>query len=114
MSDNPLDPSPEHERKVRERAYYLWLADGCPAGQADEYWERARELQAIADNPAAGELPNPMTEHREPSAEQPVKEAQLQENLGEFPHGGLRDQGDRAETPMTRRKSRTMPTLGQR
>jgi hypothetical protein len=111
--ENPLDPSPEHEQKVRERAYHLWEADGRPHGRDAEYWERARELQAIADSTGAAELPNPMTEHRIPSAEQPIEEAEIQENLGEFPLGGLTDQGDRVETPMTRRKARNTPTMGE-
>jgi len=33
------------QQAVRERAYLLWETDGCPAGQADEYWHRAREQQ---------------------------------------------------------------------
>jgi hypothetical protein len=28
---------------VRERAYLLWEAEGCPEGRADEFWHRARE-----------------------------------------------------------------------
>jgi hypothetical protein len=31
------------EQAVRERAYFLWEADGCPDGHADEYWQRADE-----------------------------------------------------------------------
>ena len=112
MSDNPLEPSPETEQKIRDRAYYLWEADGCPAGRPDEYWERARELQAMADSAGAGELPNPMTQRRDPSADRPIEEADIQENLGEFPHGALRDQGDRMETPKTRRKAAALPKMG--
>jgi hypothetical protein len=111
--ENPLDPSPEHEQKVRERAYHLWEADGCPHGRDAEYWERARELQAIADSAGAAELPNPMIAHPEPGPEQPIEEAEIQENLGEFPMGGLTDQGDRVELPMTRRKARATPTMGE-
>jgi hypothetical protein len=36
---------------------------------------------------------------------QPVEEAELMENLGEFP-GLLSDQGDRSPVPMTRKKAR--------
>jgi Protein of unknown function (DUF2934) len=32
------------ERRVLERAYALWEAEGKPDGRADEYWHRAREL----------------------------------------------------------------------
>ena len=38
----------------------------------------------------------------------------MQENLGEFPSSGQRDQGDRAEAPMTRRKARTVPVMGEK
>jgi hypothetical protein len=37
--------------------------------------------------------------------EEPVEEAELQENLGEFP-GRNTDQGDRLRAPMTRKKAR--------
>ena len=33
------------EHAIRERAYHLWLADGCRDGAADAYWLSAqREL----------------------------------------------------------------------
>jgi hypothetical protein len=32
------------ERRIRDRAYLLWEAEGKPDGRADEYWHRAREL----------------------------------------------------------------------
>jgi hypothetical protein len=64
----------------------MWHDEGSPAGRMDEYLERSRELQAIVDNPTAGQLPNPMTAHHsEIVPEQPVEEAELMENLGEFP-----------------------------
>jgi Protein of unknown function (DUF2934) len=44
-SEEPAsDASPEVDREIRERAYELWLRDGEPEGQADRYWNRAREL----------------------------------------------------------------------
>jgi hypothetical protein len=87
---NPLDPSPEDLQRIRERAYHLWEADGCPDGRDLEYWERARELDAIASHPGAGQVP--VT-----SADRP-EEAVLQRNLGEFPDR-LPDQGERMVTP---------------
>jgi hypothetical protein len=66
----------------------------------------ARELQAFVDHPGAGLLPNPMVAHPHPAgSEDPVEEAELQENLGEFP-GRNTDQGDRVLAPMTRKKAR--------
>ena len=32
------------ERRIRDRAYLRWEAEGKPDGRADEYWHRARWL----------------------------------------------------------------------
>jgi len=37
------------EQGLRERAYFLWRQEGCPDGQADQHWKRARELEAERD-----------------------------------------------------------------
>ena len=96
----------EHDRAIARRAKRMWHEEGSPAGRLDEYLERSRELQAIIDNPTAGQLPNPMTiHHGDIVPEQPVEEAELMENLGEFP-SRLGDQGDHVQTPMTRRRAR--------
>ena len=74
-------------------------------GGEGEYLERARELQAFVDHPGAALLPNPMVAHPQPGAtEEPVEEAELLENLGEFP--GRTDQGERMPAPMTKQKAR--------
>lgn len=97
----------KHEKAIRQHAEKMWHDEGSPAGRLDEYLERARELQAIIDNPTAGQLPNPMTAHHgKVEPEQPVEEAELMENLGEFPSLVGEDQGDDVQTPMTRRKAR--------
>ena len=97
----------DHESSIRARAKHMWREAGAPKGREDEYLERARELQAIIDHPAAGLLPNPMVAHPQPGgSEEPVEEAELQENLGEFP-GRLTDQGDRVSAPMTKKKARS-------
>ena len=78
---------------------------GQPKGREDDYLERARELQVFVDHPSAGLLPNPMVAHPQPAlTDEPVEEAELLENLGEFP--GRTDQGDRMLTPMTKQKAR--------
>jgi hypothetical protein len=33
---------PNLEEAIRERAYHLWLADGCRDGAADAYWLSAQ------------------------------------------------------------------------
>jgi hypothetical protein len=35
------DACPKLEHHLRERAYFLWEREGCPDGQAHEFWERA-------------------------------------------------------------------------
>jgi hypothetical protein len=36
------------EQAIRERAYHLWVADGCRDGAADAYWLSAqRELLSV-------------------------------------------------------------------
>jgi hypothetical protein len=41
-------PGEELERRIRERAYFLWLHEGRPAGRAAEHWLRACEEEAAA------------------------------------------------------------------
>jgi hypothetical protein len=103
---NPLEPYDEATaQRIRERAYHLWEADGCPENRAEEYWERAETLTRMEEAPHAGELPNPATlPGADPNRTEIVDEAALQENLGEFPDR-FSDQGDRQPTP--RRQSRT-------
>lgn len=96
---NPLaPPTGARLQRIRERAYYLWRQDGCPEGRDDEYWERADELQRMADSAGAGLRPNPM---QHPERDNVVEEAALQENLGEFPDR-VADQGEHRTAPMTR------------
>ena len=100
------------QARLRERAERLWREDGSPQGRMDEYLERARELLAIEEHPSAGLLPNPMTQHGGAiPLEEPVEEAALMENLGEFP-SRLTDQGDRSPVPTVRRKGLRTQALG--
>ncbi len=98
----------DRERRIRARAQRLWRAEGAPKGRLAEYIERARELVSIEEHPTAGRLPNPLTQrHAEVPGAEPVEEAEVMENLGEFP-GRLTDQGDRPPVPMTRKKARKL------
>lgn len=94
MSETPVTPV------IRARAKKLWESAGSPAGREDDYLERARELAAMEASPGAGLEPNPLADGVISPAErgQPVEEAKLQENLGEFP-GLQTDQGDEHATP---------------
>ncbi|MBS0642453.1 MAG: DUF2934 domain-containing protein [Acetobacteraceae bacterium] len=97
MARNPLATDPDTEHRIRERAYHLWEADGRPHGRDVEFWERARELIGMEDSAGAGLLPNPQT-HPDSPAETGVEEAEIQQNLGEFP-GPLTDQGEEQQMP---------------
>jgi hypothetical protein len=99
--DNPLQTNPAREERVRERAYHLWEADGKPHGRDVEYWQRARELIAMEESAGAGLLPNPAAHPGSPS-ETGVEEAEIQQNLGEFPDR-FADQGEVQPTPKPRR-----------
>jgi hypothetical protein len=43
------DAKQELEQRIRERAYFLWQQNGCPDGHADQYWERASEIEATRE-----------------------------------------------------------------
>jgi hypothetical protein len=103
---NPLAFDPGREQRVRERAYHLWETDGKPHGRDVEYWERARELIGMEESAGSGLLPNPQTEPNSPR-ETGIEEADIQENLGEFP-GLQTDQGEVKMTPT--RKTTSIPT----
>lgn len=34
------------ERRIRERAYFLWLQEGCPEHRAQDHWYRAHQHEA--------------------------------------------------------------------
>ncbi|WP_428487946.1 DUF2934 domain-containing protein [Rhodopila sp.] len=104
MARNPLTTDPAHEQRVRERAYHLWEADGKPHGRDVEYWERARELIGMENSAGSGLLPNPQTTP-DSRRESGIEEAEIQENLGEFP-GRFTDQGEEQPTPVVKRRAR--------
>jgi hypothetical protein len=44
-----INPGPEIELRIRERAYQLWIEEGRPHGRDQEHWEKARK-QVEAEN----------------------------------------------------------------
>lgn len=110
MVDTRATGRPDHEQRIRELAYHLWEQDGRPHGRDVEFWQRARELVAIEENPGAGLLPNPMT-HPTIATGRPegVEEAEIQANYGEFPDR-FTDQGERQQTPQPRQDKRSRST----
>ena len=98
MSANPLENDPAREAQIKERAYALWEADGGPHGRDLEYWERARELVGMMESAGAGQLEVPAADDPSVLAGQPVEEASIQSNLGEFPERSA-DQGEHPQFP---------------
>ena len=77
------------EYQIRERAYHLWLAGGCPEGQADRHWfDAEREvlamhqaLGAIADHEPAKPAKRRAPKRRKSAAKIEVATAQQQAAL---------------------------------
>ncbi|WP_181700247.1 DUF2934 domain-containing protein [Chthonobacter albigriseus] len=76
----------DDERRIREKAYELWVAEGKPEGRADAHWEEAREIIAIQDAFETTLIPV------EESTRDVVEPAIAFENQGEFPD--LADEGE--------------------
>lgn len=98
MNDHPLRTDPDREARIRARAYRLWEEEGRPHGRDVEFWERARELEAIETcSPAMP--PNPVAEPRSPVVEDadPVVDADLQADPG-VSHGPT-ESGTKAPPP---------------
>lgn len=45
---------PTHQ-EIEQRAYQLWLEEGCPDGRAQAIWLEAERSLSAADTPTAGE-----------------------------------------------------------
>jgi Protein of unknown function (DUF2934) len=88
----------DFDERVRQRAYRLWVEEGCPEGRSDIHWDKARELVAIEDNQKLTTKPVPRDD--EVSGE-PVEPIEAVENAGEFPT--LTDQGEEQAVPKRRR-----------
>jgi len=73
----------DFDERVRQRAYRLWVEEGCPEGRSDVHWDKARELVAIEDNQKLATKPVPRQEAR---SGEPVEPIEAVENTGEFSH----------------------------
>jgi hypothetical protein len=62
------------EQRIRDRAYRIWMDEGCPEGRAAVHWDMACELIAIEDNTGLTLRPVP-SEGAEGPAGEPVEEA---------------------------------------
>lgn len=77
----PVDDDAVFEQAVRETAYLLWEQDGRPEGRADEYWQRALEIQRSqrsrdkADDAEEAARDLPRRQHRSTELASPVQTA---------------------------------------
>jgi hypothetical protein len=85
------------EDRVRQRAYRLWVEEGCPDGRSDVHWDKARELVAIEENHNLTLKPAPRADQK---GGEPVEPIEAVENAGEFPT--LTDQGEEQTAPKRR------------
>jgi hypothetical protein len=68
-------PAPT-DAEIRERAYYLWLEQGCPPNRDQEMWFAAKVLLHDRANPApAKHPPRPASPHHAPEAGLPASRA---------------------------------------
>lgn len=95
-------PSHISEDLIRERAYRLWLDEGQPQGKDAEHWEKARELLALEADPEEGKEGVDEGYNKPGPWGEPVEEAVMLENQGEFPTAT--DQSEQ-EIPRKRRPS---------
>ena len=85
--DLPVDET--LDERIRRKAYELWESEGGPHGRAEDHWHIAAEIVAEEDASRSALLPF------ESGSDEPVAEASIQDNLGEFP--SLTDQGEQID-----------------
>jgi Protein of unknown function (DUF2934) len=88
----------DFDERVRQRAYRLWVEEGCPEGRSEIHWDKARELVAIEENQKRTTKP---LLREQGNAGEPVEPIEAVENAGEFPT--LTDQGEEQAAPQRRR-----------
>src|SRR5215510_2748490 len=94
----------DFDDRIRQRAYRLWVEEGCPEGRQEIHWDRARELVAIEQNQK--HTTKPVTQHHGAGGE-PVEPMEAVKNVGEFPT--LTDQGEE-QMPQRRRAAAAAPS----
>lgn len=87
----------ERQERIRERAYRLWEAEGCPEGRAAVHWDEATELVAIEENQRLATTPVEHSMDNIGPTGEPVEPLEAVRNLGEFPT--MTDQGEEEVFP---------------
>lgn len=81
----------DDEDRIREEAYKLWLAEGCPHGRAERHWAEAKEIVALRDSNAT------TLEPVENTTDVPAEPALAFENQADVPE--LTDNSDDQSGP---------------
>jgi len=63
------EQSDDREERIREAAYFLWLDEGSPEGQADLHWAAAEAVVAVQDEDASQAAPLTPRRRRSAAAE---------------------------------------------
>ena len=89
----------DREARIRQRAYELWLQEGCPEGRESTHWQQAAEEIGADQEMASGGEPGGSEGSAAP--QQPNDQAQGEDaaRISENPQAG------RAATGGRRRKS---------
>ena len=87
----------EREERIRRRAYALWEQEGRPKGRDQVHWDEATELIAIEDNHGTATIPLASSVRRLGPEGEPIEEAEMVRNLGEFPT--MTDQAEQTYPP---------------
>ena len=61
----------DREQQVRERAYYMWEAEGRPHGRADIHWKMAEIATIVLEYLSLLEAERPAGMHTENEPKQP-------------------------------------------
>src|SRR5436190_22682936 len=70
------------EQRIREKAYQIWLEEGCPEGRELNHWNMATELVAIEDGRQSSL--KPIDQNLGPTGEA-IEPIEAVRNAGEFP-----------------------------
>jgi len=93
------NPEDSRDQRIRSKAFYIWLEEGCPEGRAEVHWDMATELVAIKENYALTLKPVETAASLGPTGE-PIEPLAAIQNAGEFPT--LTDQGEESAYPHER------------
>lgn len=43
-----MNADDDRTQRIRDRAYFLWLHEGCPEGMAETHWNRAEAMETTS------------------------------------------------------------------